>query len=706
MPGQVSADGEPVLREAVTDQADVLTPDEERRVADDLARLRDERGIQLFAAYVDTTGGATVTDFATSTAEMNSLGGNDALLLVAIDDRSDALWVGSSLDGVTDAEIDAILVDAVEPNLRSGDFVAAIVDGGDALADAAVAEAVTPPATLPPTGQPTAPSGGAVTDDGTRFDLTPVLVVLLVGGGILLIGWAAWTRRARSRAAAAHADQLNRDANRALLGTDEALKDATNDVEFAAAQWGDAEVTAYRDAIAQASAELKAAFSLRHLLDDAEPDTPPERDRMLQEILKRTETARTLLDEQEQRFDQLRDLERTAPQQLEAIRPVIDALRARQAAATTLGARLETDYAASATGSVSGNLTEADKAIASADAETSRGRDIAGTKPHDAVIALRHAQDGVAQATRLVDGVERLAQQLDEAAARLPAELAAATADVSAASDAISGARPVPPAAPTAATPSPAGSPAPTAIATPPATPPGVALESAQRGLEEARRLAAARPLDPLAALAQATTANQAADAILAGLREAEAQRQRRAQLATSAIATAQAHVERAIDFITTRRHGVGRTARTRAAEADARLNEARSLEAVDPDGAIRAAQEATRLADEAYDRAASEFGAWDGGGGPVAGPYSTRNAGGGDLAGAILGGIIGGVLSGGGRGSGWGGSPWGGPMGGSSGGGGFGLPGSGGGGGIGLPGPFGGGGGGGGGGRVRGGRW
>ncbi len=605
-------------------------------------------------------------------------------------------------------EIDAILVDAVEPNLQSGDFVSAIVDGGDALADAAIAEAVTPPATAPPAGQPTTvPSGSQAGDDGSRINLTPALVVLLLGGGILLIGWAAWNRRARARAAAARVDQLNRDANRALLATDEALKDATNDVEFAAAQWGDAEVAAYRDAIAQASVELKAAFSLRHLLDDAEPDAPPERDRMLQEILKRTETARKLLDEQEQRFDQLRDLERTAPQQLQAIGTVIDALRARQAAATTLGARLATDYAASATGSVSGNLTEADKAIASADAEAARGRAIAGTKPHEAVVALRHAQDGVAQATRLVDGVERLAQQLDEAAARLPAELAAATADVATASDAISGARPVPPAAPTAATPSPAGGSTSTSIATPPPNLPAVALESAQRALEEARRLAAARPLDPLAALAQATAANQAADAILAGLREAEAQRQRRAQLATSAIATAQAHVERAIDFITTRRHGVGRTARTRAAEADARLTDARSLEVSDPEGAIRAAQEATRLADEAYDRAASEFGAWDGGGGPVAGPYSTRNSGGGDLAGAILGGIIGGVLSGGGRGSGWGGSPWGGPMGGGSQGGGFGLPGSGGGGGIGLPGPFGGGGGGGGGGgRVRGGRW
>jgi uncharacterized membrane protein YgcG len=705
MQGQVVAEGEPMLRQAITDQADVLTADEERQVADDLERLRDEHGIQLFAAYVDTTGGGTVTDFATSTAEMNSLGGNDALLLVAIDDRSDALWVGPSLDEVTDAEIDAILVDAVEPNLQRGDFAAAIVTGGEALAEAAVAEAITLPSTAPPAGQPTtAPSGGEVGDDGSRIDLTVPLVVLLIGGGILLIGWTAWNRRTSAKAAAARADQLSRDANRALLATDEALKDATNDVEFAAAQWGDGEVTTYRDAIAQASTELKAAFSLRHLLDDAEPDAPPERDRMLQEILERTETAQKLLDEQEQRFDQLRDLAQTAPQQLQTIGPVIDALRARQTAATTLGARLASDYAVSAIGSVAGNLTEADKAIASADAEAARGRDIAGTKVHDAVVALRHAQDGVAQATRLIDGVERLAQQLDEAAARLPAELAAAAADVSTASDAVSGAR-AQAAAPTAATPAPTEGPRPTSVETPPVQASAAALDSAQRGLEEARRLAGERPLDPLAALAMATAANQAADAILAGLREAEVQRQRRVQLATSAIATAEAHVDRAADFITTRRHGVGRTARTRAAEADARLAEARSLEAADPEGALRAAQEATRLADEAYDRAAREFGAWDGGSGPVAGPYSAHDAGG-DLAGAILGGIIGGILSGGGRGSGWGGSPWGGPMGGSSRGGGFGLPGSGGGGGIGLPGPFGGGGGGGGGGRVRGGRW
>ena len=178
--------------------------------------------------------------------------------------------------------------------------------------------------------------------------------------------------------------------------------------------------------------------------------------------------------------------------------------------------------------------------------------------------------------------------------------------------------------------------------------------------------------------------------------------------------ATAQGHVSRAIDYITTRRHGVGETARTRAAEAEMRLTEARGLAASNPEGATATANRAVELADEAYRLAASEFEGWNRGGGPVAGPYRPQGA---DtqIIGAVVGGILGSLISGaarggGGRGSGWGGSPWGGGGGGPSAGG-FGLPGGGGGGrsrggGFNMPSGGGGFGGGGGGGRVRGGRW
>ena len=74
-----------------------------------LDQLRDDHDVQLFVAYVDTTGGENVNDFTAATAAASSLGGNDALILVAIEDRTDSMWVGDSLDEITDDEIDDIL---------------------------------------------------------------------------------------------------------------------------------------------------------------------------------------------------------------------------------------------------------------------------------------------------------------------------------------------------------------------------------------------------------------------------------------------------------------------------------------------------------------------------------------------------------------------------------------------------------------------
>jgi uncharacterized membrane protein YgcG len=701
----LAVDTLPRLQERVTDQADVLSDADVTEIEQALDELESAHNIQLFVAFIDSTGVEDVTSFTEGTARNSSLGGNDALLLVAVEDRSDALWVGDSLTEVTDSEIDAILGDHVEPQLRDGDFAGAAVAGAQALGEAATGSIIP---TVPPAGAtagPDAGSGAGAGDEassGGGLNLTPILAVLLLVGGGILVARALFDRcRRATEAKAAHA-ALSRDANRALLHADEALKDASNDVEFAAAQWGEAEVTDYRKAIADATAEVRAAFEIRQRLDDAEPETPPQQEQMLKEILARTTKAAGLLDEQERRFDQLRDLEQAAPAQLQALGPAIEALQARRQAAAAEYARISSTYAPSAVTSVAGNDAEAEKAITSAAAEAARGTSLVGTKRSEAVIALRRAQEGLARATRLIEAIERLGTRLDEAAARLPAELDAAAKDVATARAGVIDHRSLPPLAPGSSTQPPL---APGASPSAPGDP-ATALATAERLLDEARRAAEARPLEPLAALERATQANQAADAIIAGLREAEAQRVRRLQVAGAAVASARGHVDRATDYITTRRHGVGREARTRAAEAALRLEEAERLAETDPDGAVTAAQRATRLADEAYRLATAEFDSWDQGGGPVAGPYARGGSSESELIGAVLGGVLGGILSGGGRGSGWGGSPWGGPFGSSRGGGGFGFPGGGGGGGIGLPGPFGGGGGGGGGGRVRGGRW
>ena len=128
----LALDQPPRLEGQVTDQAGVLTPAQEAEVAASLEQLRNDTGVQLFTAYVDTTGGGDVNAFTEATALASSLGGNDALILVAIEDRSYSMWVGPSLDEITDDEIDAILTESLEPALADGEFAAAMVSAAAA----------------------------------------------------------------------------------------------------------------------------------------------------------------------------------------------------------------------------------------------------------------------------------------------------------------------------------------------------------------------------------------------------------------------------------------------------------------------------------------------------------------------------------------------------------------------------------------------
>ncbi len=112
------------------------------------------------------------------------------------------------------------------------------------------------------------------------------------------------------------------------------------------------------------------------------------------------------------------------------------------------------------------------------------------------------------------------------------------------------------------------------------------------------------------------------------------------------------------------RGHGIGRRARTALSEADAALEPGTEACETRSAGGARRRRRAAQLANDAYERARSDFGATDAmtgrGGTVVIGgqPYPTGAANwGNDMGGAIIGGIIGSILSGGGRG--WGRWGW-----------------------------------------------
>jgi uncharacterized membrane protein YgcG len=663
----------PRLSGTITDQTGELDRSDPR-LQPALDRLQRDHGVQLFVLFVDSTADLSVTEYATEVAARNSLGVNDALLVVALQDRTDAIWLSDGLDNITNSEIDRVVANEIEPRLGDGDFAGAVAAAADGLGAAAgpgtgsTSQPVSTPSPTPAQGGGSGGTGSAGSGSGGVSAVLVVItaVVVLIAAYVLFL---RFMRRRRGGLSAEERDRqtgdLAKQANRQLIDTDDAIKDAQQELGFAEAQFGEETARPYREALDAAGAELKAAFTIRQQLDDATPEDPPTRERMLREILARCERAQGLVGEQAARIDSLRDLQKTAPDVLQKLPDQVASVEARLPAADATRLRLES-YAAASWAAVRGNVTEARKRLEFVTAETGRGTTaVAAGDLQTAAVAARGAQDALAQAGTLLDSVDRLAVSLDQARDALPGLLRDAEADVSAARQAVA-----------------AGQVSPEVSGR---------FADAERLLASGKTAAAAAPPDVLAAQSAATQAHTAANEALAGIRATAEQRTREKAALDAQMRSASSAVDRAADYIETRRGGVGQQARTRLAEAQRHWEDARAAYSADPARALQEAREAERLAGTAYSIAQGDFDQYDRG--------SSRGGGGGgggsDLAGGIIGGIIGGMIMGGGRGGGFGGTSWGSP--GRSGGSG----GLGGGGGRSIGGGFGGGGG-----RARGGRW
>jgi uncharacterized membrane protein YgcG len=659
----------PRLDGPVTDRSGVLAGREDE-VRDALEDVLAASNVQVFVLFVDTTEDLNATDYVDEAAVQNSLGGNDALVMVAIDDRTDAIWVADAL-GISDGELDGIIVDVLEPALQDGDFAGAAIATADALGGAATG-VEPPPANQPPepeetpTPDPT-PTGGG-TGSGGGGTLAFVAVVLVIVGVVLIATW--WQRRRTARLEAEERDRrtgrLAREANALLIVTDERIRDAQQEIGFVEAAWGEEEVGPLREAVTAARGELQTAFTIRQQLDDAEPEDPATREQMLTRILEHLQRGQAALDRETERIERLRDLERDAPDVLSALPGRIDAIESGMPGAESAMAELSA-YAESTVAPVRGNLVEATKGLAGARQAVVRGRSAidAGDR-RTAARSARTAEEGVAGATALIDAVEKLAATARHAAGSAPDELREARADLDAARAAI---------ADTAS-----------------AADHEARLAAVETAIRDAEALAGASRLDPVATLRAATEAHTAATEALAAVRKDAEQRARFVAALGTAIGTAEADLDRAEAFIAARRGGVGRRARTRLAESQRELETARALRDTQPERALEAARRAEALADEAYAAASNDFDQWNQGGPRWGGQQGP------DVGGIILGAVLGSILSGGRRrGGGWGGSPWGSsdPFGGGGGWGGGGHSSGG-----------GWGGGGGGGGHSRGGRW
>lgn len=574
----VAAQDVPTLREAITDQTGVLDPDS-GAVVEALERLFDRTGTQLYVLFVPTTGGQDIVEFADAVIVENELGAQDALLVVALDDRTDVIQVGDGLRGdISQTELDRIRSDVLEAGLGEGDFDGAVARTADALAEALAPPVPTTTAAPPTTGP--APTPGQPVEPGASGGGPSIFliigVILVIVGAVVVISRIGRLRTERRAAfeEAKRQEQLGREANSLLIKTDDRLRDAEQELGFAEAQFGAAQVEPLKQALASARDELHAAFALGQELDDSIPEPPERRRQMIEEIIAHTGKAGAVVEQQGAALAKLRDLERNAPAEIERLTAEAARVEAQLAGVATDRARLDR-YAQSSIESVAGNVDAAREKLASARTRLEQGRAaLAADKPSDAAVAVADTQLALADASTLTSAVTALADSLDQARAELATQLAEAAQDVEAARGQAAGSATL-----------------------------GTRFAQAEQALAEARRLDGEPRPDVLAAARAATEANSIADELLQGIRNEQVQRQRTEQNAIAAIATARADLSRARNYIEgyRRTRDIGREPRNRLAEAERLTAQAEALLATDVAQSLTVARQADALANEAY---------------------------------------------------------------------------------------------------------
>ncbi|HEX4769022.1 MAG TPA: TPM domain-containing protein [Lichenihabitans sp.] len=126
----------PQLTGRVVDDAGLLSAAAQSRIEAKLKTLEDQSGIQLVVATVKSLGGEEIEPYANRLFRAWKLGeqkkNNGVLLVVAPTERKVRIEVGYGLEGtLTDATSKLIMVNAMTPRFKAGDYQGGIESGLD-----------------------------------------------------------------------------------------------------------------------------------------------------------------------------------------------------------------------------------------------------------------------------------------------------------------------------------------------------------------------------------------------------------------------------------------------------------------------------------------------------------------------------------------------------------------------------------------------
>lgn len=563
------------IGDTVTDPDSFLSTSQVDQIQQDARRLGTE-GVDFYFVTVPDLSGQEVVSWCQQAGSTSGLSDTSVVLVIAYEERKIGSCGNEGQQVVTDSDLTSARNAAVD-----------IMKGANPLDADTATQAVTAfvDSTIDAAGSgssgggaaPTSPSSSGGGIAAPRWFGVMITVVILFSGVAVVI---ALVTASRSRA------QISRNrvtssgtgtppgmtpaqkvdlANRRLLEADELVRSASDELDFARAQFGALRTDDYAAALKAAQAGVAQAFDLQKQMNDA--SDPAAHGALADRLLSSLDSVMVPLVTQQKAFHDLRDSEASADQQLTGLRERISEVDASLPNAIAELQSLSVAYPPAAIATLQDNPDQARALLDSARQAADHAQGFLSTDRSAALGAIDTGMRALSMAQLQVRAIMEAQKNLDHAKEDLTTAVASLTSDLSDVTR---------------------------LKADPQAFAPLV--EDARRAVTTAQA-ARSGSGDPLAALEALHSAEAALDAALAGLRSADEQRQRATGNARNRLAAAQAAVSEAQTFVQSRRGLVDLDVRSQMSRAESSLDRARATVDSDPQASIQSAIDAESTA-------------------------------------------------------------------------------------------------------------
>jgi citrate synthase len=555
------------IGDVVTDPEGYLSDANVQEIRD-AAQQAGRAGIDFYAVTVPDLSGEDVVDWCQAAGEASGLSPTSVVYVIAYEERAEG-WCGNDGQATVSDSTLTQARSAARDHLSQSDPLQP-----DDAAQAIVAFANTMVEGAGDSGGGDSDAGASSgSPSGSGISAGSVVLLLIVLAAVV-IGVVIWRGQRRTRQGIARSDRAQAQsvaqkadlANRRLLEADEMVRSASDELEFARAQFGATRTDAYATAVAAAREGVDQSFADQRAMNEADDDA--SRGAAADRILSRLDSVMNPLAAQQKEFHDLRDSEAGADEQLAGLRERIAEASASIDGAQTELQALSAAYPQTVIASLMDNPDQARALLSSATTAADQAQAaLDGGDRARAVEAIDTGLRAVAMARLQTSAIMDAQKNLADASGRLTQAIASLTSDLSDVTRL--GADP-------------------TAFAP--------LVEDAQKAVAEARR-ARDGDGDPLQALEDLTNAEAALDAALANLRSAEDQRAKASKNAAERIRSAEQWVASAQTFIQSRRGLMPLESRSQISRATQSLEQARRSLDSDPAASMSSAEEAESIA-------------------------------------------------------------------------------------------------------------